>query len=76
MLHSDRGIQYTSWIVGHRLRPAGPLGSMSRVASSADNGMIESFWSTMQRELLDRQPWTTKAAPGAENLHTAALTAP
>ncbi len=49
---------------------------MSRVASSADNGMIECFWSTMQRELLDRQPWTTKAAPGAENLHTDALTAP
>jgi transposase InsO family protein len=38
---------------------------MGRVASSVDNGMIESFWSTMQRELLDRQPWTTKAALGS-----------
>jgi putative transposase len=65
VVHSDRGSQYTSWIFGHRLRTAGLLGSMGRVASSVDNGMIESFWSTMQRELLDRQPWTTKAALGA-----------
>ncbi len=27
--------------------------------------MIESFWSTMQRELLDRQRWTTKAQLGS-----------
>jgi hypothetical protein len=52
--------QYTSWIFGHRLREAGLLGSMGRVASSVDNSMIESFWSTLQRELLDRQRWTTK----------------
>lgn len=60
VVHSDRGPQYTSWIFGHRLREAGLLGSMGRVASSVDNSMIESFWSTMQRELLDRQRWTTK----------------
>jgi putative transposase len=47
--HSDRGSQ------------AGLLGSMGRVASSVDNTMIESFWSTMQRELLDTQRWDTKA---------------
>ncbi|CAM5787459.1 integrase core domain-containing protein [Cellulomonas persica] len=34
---------------------------MGRVASSVDNTMIESFWSTMQRELLDQQHWTSKA---------------
>ena len=33
---------------------------MGRVASSVDNTMMESFSSTMQRELLDRQPWTTR----------------
>lgn len=33
---------------------------MGRVASSVDNSMIESCWSTMQRELLDAQRWTTK----------------
>jgi hypothetical protein len=32
---------------------------MGRVAS-VDNSMIESFWSTMQRQLLDRRQWTTR----------------
>lgn len=61
IVHADRGAQYTSWIFGHRLRQAGLLGSMGRVASSVDNSMIESFWSTMQRELLDRRQWSTRA---------------
>ena len=30
---------------------------MGRVTSSVDNSMIESFWSTMQRELLDARTW-------------------
>jgi len=33
---------------------------MGRVASSVDNALIESFWSTMQRELLDRTSWDTR----------------
>jgi putative transposase len=57
--------QYTSWVFGHRLRQAGLLGSMGRVASSVDNCMIESFWSTMQRELLDTRRWSSKAELGA-----------
>lgn len=57
IVHADRGSQYTSWVFGHRLREAGLLGSMGRVASSVDNTMIESFWSTMQRELLDTRTW-------------------
>lgn len=61
IVHADRGSQYTSWIFGHRLRAAGLLGSKGRVASSVDNSMIESFWSSMQRELLDRQQWHTRA---------------
>ncbi len=60
VVHADRGAQYTSWLFGHRLRQAGLLGSMGRVASSVDNALIESFWSTMQRELLDRTNWTLK----------------
>src|SRR5690606_10041239 len=59
IVHSDRGSQYTSWVFGHRLRDAGLLGARGRVASSVDNSMIESFWSTMQRELLDQQTWQT-----------------
>ncbi|WP_454116854.1 transposase [Microbacterium aurum] len=60
VVHAGRGAQYTSWLFGHRLRQAGLLGSMGRVASSVDNALIESFWSTMQRELLDRSNWTSK----------------
>jgi transposase InsO family protein len=53
----DHGSQNTSWAFGHRLRTAGLLGPRGRVASSVDDTMMESFWSTLQRELLDRQTW-------------------
>lgn len=60
VLHSDRGSQYTSWAFGQRLRAAGLLGSMGRVGSAYDNSMMESVFSTLQRELLDRKTWTTR----------------
>jgi transposase InsO family protein len=60
VLHSDRGTQYTSWAFGHRLRAAGLLGSMGRVGSAYDNAMMESFFGTLQRELLDRRQWQTR----------------
>jgi transposase InsO family protein len=60
VLHSDRGSQYTSWSFGHRLRAACLLGSMGRVGSAYDNAMMESFFSTLQRELLDRRQWATR----------------
>jgi putative transposase len=41
----------------HRLRAARLDGA--RRASSVDNTMIESFWSTMQRELLDTRRWSS-----------------
>jgi putative transposase len=42
------------------------LDTMARVASSVDNSMIESFWSTIQRELLDtRAVWETPEQLGA-----------
>lgn len=34
---------------------------MGRVASAFDNAMIESFFGSMQIELLDRRTWTTRA---------------
>lgn len=62
MLHRPvEPAQYTSWLFGHRLRAAGLLGSMGRVASSVDNALVESFWSSMQRELLDRRAWANQA---------------
>jgi putative transposase len=60
VVHSDRGNQYVSWIFGHRLREAGLLGSMGAVACAYDNALIESFFSSMQVELLDRCEWATR----------------
>ena len=61
VIHSDRGAQYTSWLFGQRLRSAGLLGSMGAVASALDNSVAESFFASLQRELLDRHTWTTRA---------------
>jgi putative transposase len=61
VLHSDRGSQYTSWLFGTRLRDAGLMGSMGAVGSAYDNALMESFFGTMQIELLDRRSWRTRA---------------
>jgi putative transposase len=60
ILHSDHGAQYTSWAFGKRLREARLLGSMGTVGDCYDNSMMESFWATMQLELLDRRAWKTR----------------
>ncbi|MFG2091888.1 IS3 family transposase, partial [Spirillospora sp. NPDC048824] len=61
ILHSDHGTQFTSWTFGKRLRDAGLLGSMGTVGDCYDNAMIESFWGSMQLELLDTRKWQTRA---------------
>ena len=58
--HSDHGTQYTSWAFGQRLRQAGLLGSMGSVGDALDNAMAESFFATLQLELLDRRRWETR----------------
>jgi putative transposase len=58
--HSDHGTQYTSWAFGQRLRHAGLLGSMGTVGDALDNAVAESFFATMQTELLDRRIWDTR----------------
>jgi len=60
IMHSDHGTQYTSWAFGKRLRDAGLLGSMGTVGDCYDNSMMESFWGTMQLELLDTRTWKTR----------------
>jgi putative transposase len=60
VMHSDHGCQYTSWAFGRRLRDAGLLGSMGTIGDAYDNAMIESFFGTLQRELLDRHQWRTR----------------
>lgn len=61
VVHSDHGSQYTSWAFGKRLRDAGLLGSMGSIGDAFDNAAAESFFSTLQRELLDRRRWATRA---------------
>ncbi len=60
VLHSDHGSQYTSWAFGKRLRDAGLLASMGTIGDCYDNAMMESFWGTMQLELLDSKQWKTR----------------
>lgn len=71
---ADRGAQYTSWLLGHRLRQAGLLGSMGRVASSVYNALIESFWLTMQREFLDRSTWDSRGASRIRDVRVGSTT--
>jgi putative transposase len=61
ILHSDHGSQYTSWAFGQRLSKAGLLGSMGSVGDCYDNAMMESFWGTLQLEVLDRKQWNSRA---------------
>ena len=60
ILHSDHGAQYTSWAFGQRLRNTGLLASMGSVGDCYDNAMMESFWGTLQLELLDTKAWRTR----------------
>ncbi|WP_345409097.1 IS3 family transposase [Amycolatopsis samaneae] len=60
ILHSDHGSQYTSWAFGQRLRAAGLLASMGTVGDCYDNAMMESFWGTLQLEILDTKQWKTR----------------
>jgi putative transposase len=58
--HSDHGSQYTSWAFGRRLRDAGLLGSMGTIGDCFDNSVAESFFGTLQLELLDEHRWETR----------------
>ena len=58
--HSDHGSQYTSLAFGQRLEKAGILGSMGSVGDALDNAVAESFFATLQVELLDRNRWLTR----------------
>lgn len=60
VLHSDRGSQYTAWAFGKRLKAAGILSSMGSVGDCYDNSMMESFWGTLQLEVLDTRAWETR----------------
>jgi len=58
--HSDHGAQYTSLVFSRRLQDAGILGSMGSVGDALDNAAAESFYATLQTDLLDRYTWPTR----------------
>jgi len=58
--HSDHGSTYTSWAFGRRLRGAGLLGSMGSIGDCFDNSVAESFFGTLQLELLDEHHWESR----------------
>lgn len=60
VLHSDRGVQFTSWAFSRKLQDAGLAPSMGAVGAPGDNAMVESFWGRMQVELLNRKRWKTR----------------
>src|SRR5689334_13176631 len=58
--HSDQGSQYTSLAFGKRCREAGVRPSMGSVGDAYDNAMCESFFATLECELLERRRFTSK----------------
>ena len=59
--HSDQGSQYTSIEFGNRCREVGVRPSMGSVGDCYDNAMAESFFATLECELLDRSRFKTHA---------------
>jgi putative transposase len=52
--------QYTSLAFGRRLGEAGLVASMGSIGDALDNAVAESFFATLECELLDRHAWPTR----------------
>jgi hypothetical protein len=59
-----RQSKFTSWVFTENVRRVGLLSSMGTVGDCYDNAPMESFWGSMQIELLNRQKWRTKMELG------------
>ena len=59
--HSAQGAQYTSLSFGQHLQRAGLVGSMGSTRDAYDNAAMESFFVTLQTELLDREAWESRS---------------
>jgi putative transposase len=69
ILHSDRGSQFRSAAFVAMLHRNGLTGSMGRVGACGDNAAMESFFALLQKNVLDRQRWSTR-----EDLRLAIIT--
>ena len=60
IVHSDRGSQFRSHAFVRTIRHNGLVGSMGRVGACGDNPAMESFFSLLQKNVLDRKRWATR----------------
>ncbi len=60
IVHSDRGSQFRSKAFVRTLSNNNLVGSMGRVGACGDNAAMESFFALLQKNVLDRQRWTTR----------------
>jgi len=60
IFHTDKGTQYTSGAFAEACRRLGAAQSMGRVGCALDNAAAESFFSTLQHELISRRRWRTR----------------
>jgi putative transposase len=60
VVHSDRGSQFRSRKAQRALNQHQLVGSMGRVGAAGDNAAMESFFSLLQKNVLDRQVWATR----------------
>lgn len=59
ILHSDRGSQFRFRKLIRALDRHRMVGSIGRVGAAGDNAAMESFFSLLQKNVLDRRNWTT-----------------
>ena len=59
--HSDQGSQYTSYAFGQRCKKMGVRPSVGSVGDCFDNAMCESFFATLECELIDRRSFKNQA---------------
>lgn len=60
VLYTDRGSQFRSRKLVHALGRHAMAGSMGRVSAAGDNAAMESFFSLLQKNVLDRRSWATR----------------
>ncbi|MDU8932109.1 hypothetical protein V4HA_02122 [Lactococcus cremoris] len=70
IVHTDQGSQYTSSRYQSTLRQVGAQSSMSRKGNPYDNAMMESFYKTLKRELINDAHFETRAEATQKYLNT------
>ena len=60
IVHADHGVQFISWTFANKIRSSGLMPSFGTIGDCYDIAMMDSFWSSMQIELLNRKKWRTR----------------